>query len=250
MVLSALALILAVVMTPPELPEVVPWKAALVDTGKTIIAPVTDAQVNDLALWAPTVVATGAAMANDVPLYRLLRDRVYDPRLGGHRVSYWGSYLGEGYVDAAAFAAVGLLGKKKGRRVCLEGLESLAAAALVSRGAKLAFRLERPSFDPGHKHWFSRLSADSFPSGHAMSAFASAAVLSTEYPELAPVFYLVATYVGLARVQQGTHWVSDVLVGAAIGMALGSAAVRINNQWAFSPGVSRADFGGRLKTVF
>jgi membrane-associated phospholipid phosphatase len=66
------------------------------------------------------------------------------------------------------------------------------------------------------------------PSGHAMSAFATAAVLARMYPELAPLTYGLATYVGVARVQQSAHWVSDVIIGATVGTLFGWAAVEIN----------------------
>ena len=59
------------------------------------------------------------------------------------------------------------------------------------------------------------------PSGHAMSAFATAAVLAKEYPKAGPIFYALAGWCALARVQQSTHWVSDTVVGAALGLLIG-----------------------------
>jgi membrane-associated phospholipid phosphatase len=68
----------------------------------------------------------------------------------------------------------------------------------------------------------------SFPSGHAASAFALAAVLSHEYhdkPLIVVGSYGYATAVGFARVGGLNHFPSDVLVGAVIGEFIGRYVV-------------------------
>lgn len=63
---------------------------------------------------------------------------------------------------------------------------------------------------------------DSFPSGHTSNAFVMATVLHHEFvdssPWLAYSGYLFATTTGVLRVLNNKHWVSDVLVGAGIGI--------------------------------
>ena len=62
----------------------------------------------------------------------------------------------------------------------------------------------------------------SFPSGHAATAFAAAAVLERHFgyraawPTLA-----IASYVATSRLHDNRHFASDVLFGSAIGMATG-----------------------------
>jgi len=65
----------------------------------------------------------------------------------------------------------------------------------------------------------------SFPSGHATSAFAAAAAVTAEtgrwWPRstivVGPLMYGGATMVGLSRMYHNKHWASDVMLGAAIG---------------------------------
>ncbi len=62
----------------------------------------------------------------------------------------------------------------------------------------------------------------SFPSGHTAQAFAAATFMAKEYGHKSVWYsigaYSVATSVGVLRVMNNRHWVSDVLAGAAIGI--------------------------------
>ncbi|MFN6945038.1 MAG: phosphatase PAP2 family protein [Cytophagaceae bacterium] len=62
----------------------------------------------------------------------------------------------------------------------------------------------------------------SFPSGHAAQVFLGAALIDREYrstsPWLSVVAYTLATTTGVIRVFRDQHWMSDVLVGAGIGI--------------------------------
>jgi undecaprenyl-diphosphatase len=60
----------------------------------------------------------------------------------------------------------------------------------------------------------------SFPSGHTGSSFASAWILSSVWPERAPLFFLLAATVGFSRVYVGAHYPGDVMSGAFFGMML------------------------------
>ena len=62
----------------------------------------------------------------------------------------------------------------------------------------------------------------SFPSGHTAQAFAAATFMAREYGHKSIWYsigaYTVATGVGTMRVMNNRHWMSDVLVGAGIGI--------------------------------
>jgi membrane-associated phospholipid phosphatase len=70
-----------------------------------------------------------------------------------------------------------------------------------------------------------------------MSAFATAAVIASEYPSTAPFVYGLASLVGLSVMKRGWHWPSDVLLGGALGILIGRTAVKINQyRWSVAPG--------------
>ena len=63
---------------------------------------------------------------------------------------------------------------------------------------------------------------NSMPSGHTAQAFVSATILDMEYRGTSPWIsfagYAVATTTGMYRMINDKHWISDVLVGAGIGI--------------------------------
>lgn len=63
---------------------------------------------------------------------------------------------------------------------------------------------------------------NSFPSGHTAFAFTLAEVLHQEYKDKPLIYiagYTIATTVGAMRILNNKHWLTDVLVGAGVGMA-------------------------------
>ena len=61
----------------------------------------------------------------------------------------------------------------------------------------------------------------SFPSGHAMTAFAVAAAIALLAPRLRWPMLGLAAVIGFSRVYLGVHFWLDVLVGTALGVAIG-----------------------------
>lgn len=63
---------------------------------------------------------------------------------------------------------------------------------------------------------------NSFPSGHTAMAFSSATILHKEYGHLSPwvsvAGYTAATITGISRMLNNRHWLTDVLVGAGVGI--------------------------------
>jgi membrane-associated phospholipid phosphatase len=69
----------------------------------------------------------------------------------------------------------------------------------------------------------------SFPSGHAALAFATATVMGRLLPRWRPAFFFVAALVGVERVAENAHYVSDVIAGAGLGVLCGLLAIRVTN---------------------
>ena len=64
-----------------------------------------------------------------------------------------------------------------------------------------------------------------FPSGHTTMAFTLAALLHPVVPpRWRPLLWVLATGVGLGRMYVGVHWPADGVGGAALGIAIGTAA--------------------------
>ncbi|MBE0433126.1 phosphatase PAP2 family protein [candidate division WOR-3 bacterium] len=66
----------------------------------------------------------------------------------------------------------------------------------------------------------------SFPSGHTTFAFTQAVVYSHYNPRLRIPMFVYAALVGFSRVYLAKHYPSDVLGGAALGIAVGLVAVK------------------------
>lgn len=97
------------------------------------------------------------------------------------------------------------------------------------------------SFSPeqGHLGEF-----QSFPSGHATNAFATATAISEHYGGAVPyVAYTIATAVAYSRVNDKVHWPSDVLAGALIGRAVARSVVFHNRKMHARPVVVRRGAG-------
>jgi membrane-associated phospholipid phosphatase len=61
-----------------------------------------------------------------------------------------------------------------------------------------------------------------FPSGHATTSFATAAVLQEHFGwKVGVPAFAMAAYTGFTRVTDNQHWASDVVFGAALGIASG-----------------------------
>lgn len=119
----------------------------------------------------------------------------------------------------------------------------LAAVAVwgadgVSHLLKVVTNRPRPFLAMPHLHLLiSRPTSNSFPSSHATTAFAGAAVLSYLWPRWWPAFAAAAALVAYSRLYVGVHYPTDVLAGAAIGALVAGAVILV---------VKRTPLGARL----
>lgn len=109
----------------------------------------------------------------------------------------------------------------------LLGLESLLVNGLI----KSAFGRRRPPWEHDRPHQLRQPRTSSFPSGHASSAALAVGVLSQRDP-LWPLYAVVGATVASSRVYVKVHHPSDVVAGAALGVALALIARRL---WPLPP---------------
>lgn len=62
---------------------------------------------------------------------------------------------------------------------------------------------------------------DSFPSGHTIGAFTLATIFSNVYPQAGWIIYSLAASIGLWRLYDNSHFLSDVFAGAFLGIVVG-----------------------------
>jgi undecaprenyl-diphosphatase len=118
-------------------------------------------------------------------------------------------------------------GRRRARAAAGRGVAAIAIASAVTNGpAKLLVRRRRP-FSKERPALIRTPRSPSFPSGHSASAFAFATAVSGELPRLAPALVPLAGAVAYSRVHTGVHYPSDVVAGAAIGVACGLLVLRV-----------------------
>jgi hypothetical protein len=128
----------------------------------------------------------------------------------------------------SGFLAHGLISKnQRSVATSLLCLESFALASLFTRIPKVLVGRERPDNIMGSGPYTIKgpFHGNSFPSGHTTAVFAVASVIATQYRDTkwVPVAaYSVASLVGLSRIYDNKHWLTDVVAGATIGTLVGN----------------------------
>ena len=158
----------------------------------------------------------------------------------------WGS----GLYPVALFGGYyiyGLAAKKdRAKQIALGGAQAFVMAAVSSQLLKHISHRHRPNQDcPNPYLWegpFKGWDYTAFPSGHTTAAFAIASMMSKVYKDklwIGILSYGLATGVGLSRVYDNVHWPTDVVIGAALGYAIGQTVYSIMAKDSkFSMGIS------------
>ena len=151
-----------------------------------------------------------------------LRGRPVPDRLF-YLASEWADYSKTWHAIGLTMAVVSPARRPHSVRLAIAlGVES----AVVNGVLKQAIRRERPPLLDDATYEVRRPKTRSFPSGHASSACLTAVLLSDALPELRPLWWTLAAVVSASRVHNRMHHGSDVVAGAAIGVAMGVAAKR------------------------
>jgi undecaprenyl-diphosphatase len=189
------------------------------------------------------------------PLSRLdsaaveIASSLYRPRLAELALQF----LAEG-LRGPFWLLVALVGQPRRSHPRSRPLGSAAAAYGCTLAAEILLKKRihrrRPNYgseddarssDAGDKY--------SFPSGHAMGAFAGAVTLSTFHPSRRPGYLLAASVVSASRVYLGIHYPSDVLAGALIGAGFGGSVALMRMSPASSKQADRLGLAAGLAGV-
>lgn len=125
-----------------------------------------------------------------------------------------GQIAGDVLTHMAIGGSTYLAGRLSGREGLTDLGSDLMRAQILSQtvvhAAKFATNRGRPDGSDNR----------SLPSGHTATAFATAGVLQRHFGwKVGAPAYAVAGYVGASRMGTGRHYLSDVLIGAGIGIA-------------------------------
>ncbi|MBI3007120.1 MAG: phosphatase PAP2 family protein [candidate division NC10 bacterium] len=122
-------------------------------------------------------------------------------------------------------------GETRLRDASLVAMEAHLFTALLTSGLKRLTGRAPPDAGQGAHHFDPFTRDDALPSGHASGVFAVAAVFADRYAGPVPVLaYGAAGLVAVSRVVLDRHWASDVVAGAALGIAVGRGLSRRHAQ--------------------
>jgi membrane-associated phospholipid phosphatase len=202
------------------------------DVGAVWTAPF-DARGRDWLLAAGAFGAFGLAMladqeASDWAIRQdstALFNAIKPLRRGGFL--YSGKYL---VPPVAAMYVIGIVAKNQDMRDFVTGCaSSWLAQGAVRKGTAYLIGRARPDTMPdnpnhwqlgnGYDNWMMR----SFPAGHFANALGCVTFANTRYEMgvIEPVLYAVAAGVGVGRMTDKGHWLSDTVIGGILGYAVG-----------------------------
>lgn len=174
------------------------------------------------ARWvAPLGLGTAALIATD----RRTGDEMaeFDKQLNASRiVSYAGSAYGVGGVAATFYLFGRATHDDRARETGVLGAEAIIDSAIVVTAVKEISQRTRPSGGRSRSDFFD--GGSSFPSGHSIEAWSLATIVANEYHDHTAVqiaAYGIASAVSVARFTGRKHYLSDVLVGSAMGYGIG-----------------------------
>lgn len=144
-------------------------------------------------------------------------------------IRYWmlaATRLGDGWLWYS-LAAILLIygGPERYAAVSASACAAIVGVAVFKILKRLSHRPRPCQLEP--HCWSKVLPPDkfSFPSGHTMTAFSIALVVSYFYRGLELPIFFFACSIAISRIVLGMHFLSDVLAGAALGTGLGCCSL-------------------------
>ncbi len=187
-------------------------------------------QAHDACWLVPLGVGTAAFIATD----RSTGDAMAKAQ-GQLNASRTISYAGSAYAVGGVAATFYLVGRathnERARETGLLGAEALIDSGIVVTVIKEITQRKRPTAGQDRGDFFA--GGNSFPSGHSIAAWSLATVIANEYhdrPLVQITAYGIAGAVSVARFTSLNHYLSDVLVGSAMGYGIGRYVYRTHHR--------------------
>lgn len=155
----------------------------------------------------------------DVAVYRAIRGVARTPTTIARVHAF--SRAGEHAACWLALGTAGAVVDGERRELWLRGLAAVGTAYVANTALKQVFRRKRPIFD-GLPALISTPTKLSFPSAHASSSFAAAAVFAPLVGPAGPPLRATAGAMALSRVYLGVHYPTDIVAGALLGTTVGT----------------------------
>ena len=178
-------------------------------------------QRRDARWLAPIGFGTAALIATD----RRSGDEIAESRSQLHIsrvISYAGSTYGVAAVTGAFYFAGRATHNQRARETGVLGAEALIDSGILVTVIKEVTQRRRPNAVRGRSDFFD--GGSSFPSGHSIEAWSLATVIANEYQHNRAVqvaAYGIASAVSISRFTGEKHYLSDILVGSAMGYGIG-----------------------------
>jgi undecaprenyl-diphosphatase len=140
------------------------------------------------------------------------------------------AHSGDSWFWGAALVCLWWLGNTFWKQWALVMLGSISVLVVLVMSVKFAIRRRRPEGEWGSI--YRNTDPHSFPSGHAARAFLIAVLAAGLGPTWgAIVLWIWAPLVSLARVAMGVHYVSDIVAGLVVGLAMGFVALQLQGDF-------------------
>jgi len=111
----------------------------------------------------------------------------------------------------------------KGKGLLLKIILSLISSAIINEILKIIFFRERPYLSlPAIHHLGPNWTNSSFASGHTISSAAALYIIWCHFPSLRCLLLVLFMLIVWSRLYLGMHYPSDIIVGAIIGVFVGS----------------------------
>ena len=197
----------------------IPTRAAAQDADRNVLETITDGVKSVISTDSETLLTTAAALAlvaspfDETLTYSASCSTFLKTSFDG-----WARVAGQEWVLGSAALATYLIARATDHpKLSAVGSDLMQAQVMAGATAfvlKQAIPRSRPDGEPR-----------SFPSGHAAGTFAAATVLQRHYGIKGAIpAYTLAILISGARMQANSHYATDLIAGATIGILAGRAA--------------------------